>query len=765
MRGVRIWSAAGTVTVVAAAAALGIAGPTVAAPRIAGDGLVAPDAAIVPGEAIVRFETGTTAGERRSARAAADVSLDRGLRLAQTQVVEVDGSVAAAVRRLERQPDVAFAQPNYRYRALAQAPDDSFFGDLWGMSDSALPSPGVGALAAWDSTRGAGQVIAVVDTGVDLTHPDLAPNLWSNPGEAQNGLDDDGNGRVDDVRGYDFVDGDGQPDDYNFHGTHVAGTAAAVAGNALGVAGVAPQARIMAVRVLDGDGSGDTGAVADGILYAAAEGADVINLSLGGPAGASDTLLSQAVGEAGARGTVVVAAAGNDAVDNDVQPSTPCTLPQAHLICVAATTQAGALAGFSNYGATTVDVGAPGAAILSAKPDYGQLLAAGFDGSATGWVTSAFNGGVAWELSTTRPVGTHSAADSPAGDYGAATDPSDFAASELYTAAPVDLGGRRGCRMHYRSLYEIEDPDVDGTIFDALVVGAVADADSSVFDGLAFAGESPGYGSSSFGRDEVSISDLDGRSDAIPIFSLLSDGSVQRDGAYVDDLRLVCRDSSYADAKTTVAAYVDPGAGNYVEFNGTSMATPHVAGVAALVRAAVPSATPAEVAEAIRSGAAPLPALAGKTVSGGTADAPAAIAAAGGIVANRPLPPVSAPPPPTPTRPAKPRLTVRGLRVSRRGRFVYRFRAPAGVTGRAVFRTRRKAVIGARRAHLTIASRRFATRSGGRVALRIKLSPRERRILRRNRRLLLTVTVAVRTVAGLSARASAPLTLKPPRRR
>jgi subtilisin family serine protease len=754
-----------------------------AGPRVDRDAVVAPEAAIVRGEAIVRFEPGTTAAERLAVRRAADAPLEQDLRLAQTQVVAVDGSVTAAVARLERQPDVAFAQPNYRYRALAAAPNDSFFGDLWGLADSPTPNPGVGALAAWDTSRGAGQVIAVVDTGVDLTHPDLAANLWTNPGETQNGSDDDANGRIDDVHGYDFVDGDGRPDDFNFHGTHVAGTAAAIAGNGLGIAGVAPHADVMAVRVLDGDGSGDSAGIADGIAYAAREGADVINLSLGGPAGAGDSLMSSAVTEAGTRGAVVVAAAGNEASNNDTAPTTPCTLPQAHLICVAATTQSGALASFSNVGATTVDVGAPGSAILSAKTDYGApLLTASFDNSAAGWVTSVYNGGIAWGFDTAHSEGTHSASDSPDGDYGVAADTQDYAASELYTAAPVNLSGQRGCRMHYRSMYEIEEPDADGTIYDALVVGAVADTNPSVGDFATFAGESAGYATATFGRDEVSISELDGRSDAIPLFSMLSDGSVQRDGAYVDDLRLICRDGTYVNAKTTVANYVAPGAGNYVELNGTSMAAPHVAGVAALVRDAVPDATPAQVVEAIRAGATPLVSLQGKTVSGGTADAPQAIAAAAAIVAGQPVPhpPSGDPPPasapgPVPAPPSSAPLSAfvdlgaapSRLRASAAGRFAYRLRATPGLRVEAIVRTRgRVRLPGRRRARnvrLTLAHERFGASTTGRAVLRARLSPRALRVLRRERSLALRVTVKAADGGGQTAVARRRLLLLAPR--
>ena len=204
----------------------------------------------VPGEAIVRFAPGASMADRRAARTEADVDLEESLALPQAQLVDVDGSVPAAIRRLEVQPGVVYAQPNYRYEASAvSAPDDTFFGELWGLSDPVLPDPGLGALDAWETTKGSEEVIAVLDTGVDLTHPDLEGNLWINP--SPDPVDED-------LHGFDFVDEDGNPDDYNFHGTHVAGTAAAIAGNAQGIAGVAPEAQVMAVRVLDGNGSGST---------------------------------------------------------------------------------------------------------------------------------------------------------------------------------------------------------------------------------------------------------------------------------------------------------------------------------------------------------------------------------------------------------------------------------------------------------------------------------------------------------------------------
>ncbi|HEX7292985.1 MAG TPA: S8 family serine peptidase, partial [Solirubrobacterales bacterium] len=363
----------------------------------------------MPGEVIVRFEPGASAAERRDARRGAGVRFEDSLGLPRAELVEVEGSVAAAVRRLESQPGVAYAQPNFRYAATAvEAPNDTFFDELWGLSDPVLPNPGVSVLEAWESGKGAGQVIAVLDTGVDLTHPDLEGNLWVN-------LDPDP--IAEDVHGFDFVDDDGDPDDYQFHGTHVAGTAAAIAGDEKGIAGVAPEAEIMAVRVLDGDGEGSTSDIADGIEYAAENGAGVINMSLSGGA-PEDKAMFDAVTLAATKDVVVVAAAGNDGLNNDAAPTTPCTLPQANLICVAALNKSGALAGFSNYGAKSVDLAAPGTSILSAKTDYGPIAPPFEDGFESGfppiWEAEAFPGGIEWGLSSQAAVGAQSATDSPA---------------------------------------------------------------------------------------------------------------------------------------------------------------------------------------------------------------------------------------------------------------------------------------------------------------------------------------------------------------
>ena len=262
----------------------------------------------------------------------------------------------AVARAFAADPAVEHCEPDYKVRT-AFVPNDPFlssccswgqgFADLWGLGQ-------LGAPAAWDVTRGSGIVVAVVDTGIDYTHPDLAANVWTNPGEVPgNGVDDDLNGYVDDVHGWDFADGNADPLDDNYHGTHVAGTIAAVGDNAAGVVGVAFESRVMGVRMLGTSGWGTISDAVRSIEYAVDNGADVINASWG--LSSFSQTLADAVAGAHAAGVVFVAAAGNHS--RDVETFFPASLP--HAIAVAAATEQGNRADFSNFG-VQLDVAAPG---------------------------------------------------------------------------------------------------------------------------------------------------------------------------------------------------------------------------------------------------------------------------------------------------------------------------------------------------------------------------------------------------------------------
>jgi len=241
---------------------------------------------------------------------------------------------------------------------LQEVPDR--FGDNWGLDTIRAPE-------VWNAGHtGTGVVVAVIDSGVDYTHPDLADNIWHNLDEIpDNGIDDDGNGFVDDAIGWDFVDGDRDPMDGNGHGTHIAGTIAA-ADDGFGMTGVAPGAQIMPVRVLDHKGEATFNEVATGIYYAVDNGADIINLSLGGyfPSPPEERAIQFAV----ERGAVVVMAAGNS---YGSAPAYPAYYAKDNGIAVGAVDSAGKLVSFSNRaGSVPLDyVDAPGQSIYSTTPN------------------------------------------------------------------------------------------------------------------------------------------------------------------------------------------------------------------------------------------------------------------------------------------------------------------------------------------------------------------------------------------------------------
>ena len=263
--------------------------------------------------------------------------------------------VQAAIRQLEKLSSVVFAEPNYAIK-VDMVPNDPYwsssdswdqgYDDLWGLKQ-------LDCQTAWNTTQGGGVLVAVIDSGVDYTHPDLAGNMWLNTGEIPgDGIDNDGNGPIDDLYGWDFSDNDSDPMDTYGHGTHCAGTIAAVGNNNLGVIGVAPQAKIMPVRVIGGSVSFVTAAIA-GVRYAADSGADVISCSW--HMGYSQALADVFAYARNDKGVVSVVSAGND----NSETSACCPANLGSVITVAANTPTGMKAGFSNYG-LGVDIMAPG---------------------------------------------------------------------------------------------------------------------------------------------------------------------------------------------------------------------------------------------------------------------------------------------------------------------------------------------------------------------------------------------------------------------
>lgn len=241
-------------------------------------------------------------------------------------------------------------------------PNDPSFSALWGLSQA--NDCDIDAPEAWAETTGSADVVvAVIDTGVEYTHPDLAGNMWVNTDEVPgNGRDDDGNGYVDDYRGFDFANGDPDPMDDNLHGTHCAGTIAAVGNNGIGVTGTAWQARVMPVKFLTSGGSGTSANAALAIAYARNNGAKVISNSWGGT-GYSSTIAN----EIAKTDALFLFAAGNSAVNIDSSPFYPAAMSYSQIVSVAATDQNDNLAYFSNFGPSSVDLGAPGKDIYSTR--------------------------------------------------------------------------------------------------------------------------------------------------------------------------------------------------------------------------------------------------------------------------------------------------------------------------------------------------------------------------------------------------------------
>ena len=345
----------------------------------------------VPGEVLVKFRPGTAAADKASARGrasavAAEVvttALMRQQGVGDLELMRLPPgmSVARAMDQLEGHFAVEYAEPNWVYYHDATSNDTYYTnGSLWGMyGDATSPANSFGSQAgeAWAAGHtGCSTVwVGIIDEGYYYQHEDLAANAGTNPGEvAGNGVDDDGNGLVDDVYGWDF-DGnnntvfDGSSDD---HGTHVAGTIGGVGGNGKGVAGVCWSVRLMNAKFLGKRGGTTANAVKAVDYFTDLKTRHGINLvatnnSWGG--GGFSQALQDAIGRANAANILFVASAGNSTYDCDSASSCyPAEYPNANIIAVASITSTGAISSFSNYGATTVDIGAPGSAIMSTVP-------------------------------------------------------------------------------------------------------------------------------------------------------------------------------------------------------------------------------------------------------------------------------------------------------------------------------------------------------------------------------------------------------------
>jgi subtilisin family serine protease len=592
------------------------------------------DATYVPGEILVRWKDWVDefsiqrVHSRKGARVVGTFyatyekkeTIQR-LRIRDGQTVE------EALWEYRRDPLVEYAQPNYIYR-IRIIPDDTRFGELWGLHNTGQTVGGVtgtidadiDAPEAWGITTGSpGIIVAVVDTGVNYNHPELSGNMWINTGETPgNGIDDDRNGFIDDIRGWDFFDNDNDPMDFDSHGTHVAGTIAARGNNAEGITGVMWNARIMALKIAGVEAFAATSDIVSAINYAAANGARIINASWGRLAAPGETedlrsILRGAIEAAGARGVLFVAAAGNEANNNDVRLSFPGGYTLPNIISVAATDQNDGLATFSNFGAASVDVAAPGVSVLSTIPIltlgtpvtlYDSL---GFEGDAlgalpSGWVSIANQVGIAntWAITSIYSFSPpNSFADSPGANYSNNLVPT---ATLTYLNTPVTHIRDSRYRFTFNIRYVLE------TNFDFL--DAVASVDRATWRRIPRA-ELTGSSGGAFVSRSLNVTEpieLFRATGAFLGLGVRSNAIIIREGVYIDNLRL-------ERVPILVTGH------GYEYFPGTSMAAPHVAGLAGLLLSRNPTLTVAQLKGLIMDGADPRPGLSGRMVTGGRINA------------------------------------------------------------------------------------------------------------------------------------------------
>lgn len=526
----------------------------------------------VPGEVLVKFKDGSDTAAADRMHAAIGAVTKRKIRRFKIDRVKLpeDVTVEEAIKHYGHNPDVEFAEPNYIVRA-ASTPNDPLFTHLWGLHNSGqtggVTGADISAEDAWDVTTGSESVvIAVVDSGIDYNHPDLSGNIWTNSLETDcsDGIDNDGNGYTDDCRGWDFFDSDNDPMDFIGHGTHIAGIISAVGNNGAGITGVTWRAKIMPLRFLGIDGSGTTADAVEAIQYAKNNGAWVINCSWSG------TDSSQALkGAIDSFNGIVVSAAGSDGGNNDLTPSYPASFDSPNMLAVAASDHNDALSSFSNFGATSVDLAAPGTEIFSSVPAREIIFSDNFDdGDLSAWTS----GGTlnTWGLAGL-VSGGFVLTDSPgaASNYAADTD------SWIGTPA-MDLSVRTGCTLSC-------------LIDTSLKVGDFLRVEASTDNVTWTILNSYGGISGGFEQPTEDLTDYDGQATLYIRYRLQTNASDNDDGAYIDDVGVTCASSVY-------------NGGEYQSHSGSSMAAPYVSGAAGLIKALVPDITNIQARDAILNG-------------------------------------------------------------------------------------------------------------------------------------------------------------------
>lgn len=552
----------------------------------------------VPGEVLVKFKPSVSVQARKAAVAALGGVVQTSLKNNAMHVkLNAGQTVAAAVATYGSDPNVEYAQPNYIYHITA-VPNDPVYGQSWALKNTAqtvisgtyTPNAGVAGNdmnvePAWGHiTDCSSVVVAVVDSGVNYNQEDLAGNMWASAAYPNHGANFTGEGAAND------------PMDLNGHGTHVAGIIGAVGNNNIGTSGVCWKATIMAVRVMDSSGSGTSAMVSQGLDFAVANGAKVVNMSLGGSAAAfNDQIFSDAITNAQANDVVVVVAAGNEASDNDVTAVYPCNFTHPNLICVAALDQDYALANFSNWSATSVDVGAPGTNILNTwagtSTTISDPLDAGWSANKAGWGYNLFtsDGGITYFSALTNPAtwgNNYLAGDDDHFYKSLNLSGYDAATLNFYLAGVVNQGDTLSLAMSPAG----GDPFPTG----APIISGPFDSPTQFFPVLG-----------------VNITQCNTASCTIGFALQSATTSIGAMGPVVAGFSI--------DTLTLNNT-------GYHTIDGTSMASPGVAGLATMLRAYNPQYSYADVVAAIKTAGRTKASLAGKTTTSKAVDVAASLA-------------------------------------------------------------------------------------------------------------------------------------------